>query len=75
MIDYLDKNLASEGESLGEANIYPDKYIQEPDDEEEHIVKPFEAIQTDEDQALQKEEIISAVSSGKNEAKLAIVDM
>ena len=75
MIDYLDKNLVSEGESLGEANIYPDKFIQEPDDEEEHLVKPFEAVQTDESQFEQKEEIVSAISSRKNEGKIAVAEM
>ena len=36
MLEYLDKNLFSE--------VNPDEinYIQEPDDEEEHLVKPFE---------------------------------
>ena len=75
MIDYLDKNLVSEGESLGEANIYPDKFIQEPDDEEEHLVKPFEAVKTDDSQFEQKEDIVSAISSRKNEGKIAVAEM
>ena len=42
MVDFLDKNINSEGETLGEGNIYPEEYIQEPDNEEEHLmVKPF----------------------------------
>ena len=77
MVDYLDKNLISEGETLAEGNIYPEEYIQEPDNEEEHLmVKPFEPnSQTTESCVPVKEEIVSAISSRRNDGKLRLPEM
>ena len=74
------KNLNTDSnndQTLREQNIYPEKYIQEPDDEEEHIVQPFEVNSETSDSCVPiKEEIVSAISSRKNHNdKLQLVDL
>ena len=65
MREFLDNELAADNvdETLDENIRCHDKFIQEPDDEEEHLVKPFEAeSKTSDSCAPIKAEIVSAIS-------------
>ena len=69
MSKYLDKNLFSE-ENTEECNNLRENYIQEPDDEEEHLVKPFEFASLTSDSCVPvKEEIVSKISSHRNDER------
>ena len=68
MIDDFDGNFVAVNETLREKNVYPEKFIQEPDDEENHHVKPFKANSTSEESCTPvKEEIVSKISQQKKQ--------
>ena len=64
----FDRNHAQLNETLREKVVYPDKFMQEPDDEEKHQVKPFNALtMSDESVTPVKEEIVSKISTQKRQ--------
>ena len=64
----FDRNNAQLNETLRDKHVYPDKFMQEPDAEERHHVKPFQVLsQSDESVTPVKEEIVSKISTQKRQ--------